>query len=60
MEKTGSLLLTPNEYFEIMSGTVPKRISDNWGLSLDQILDIINNREYELMDGGPPYTSSTT
>lgn len=60
MEKTGSLLLSSSEYFEIMTGTVPKRISENWGLSLEQLLDIINARQYELMDVTPTVLQSGT
>lgn len=58
MEKNGSLKLTSSEYFEIITGVVPKRISDNWGLSLDQLLAIINNREFELSDATPTVFNS--
>jgi hypothetical protein len=58
MEKTGSLLLSSDEYFQIKTGIIPERIQQNWGLSLEELRVIISNQQFELMDANPTVLQS--
>jgi len=58
MEKTGSLLITSDEYFQIKTGVIPERIKQNWGLSLADLSVIIENKQFQLTDANPTVLQS--
>lgn len=47
LEKTGAVTLTEYELVEAKSGILPIRISQTWGLSLDELLVIIRSGNYQ-------------
>jgi hypothetical protein len=49
LEKTGSLKLTQLELNEIQRGDIPFRIKNEWNLSLNEILDIIQSGQYQVI-----------
>lgn len=49
MEKRGNLLLTKEELIEIKAGIVPARIFETWGLSIDELIDMISSGNYQLI-----------
>ena len=49
MEKTGALLLTEDEKRKILSGMLPSRLAENWGYSLDELLNVIKQGNYNLI-----------
>jgi hypothetical protein len=49
MEKQGNLLLTNEELTQIKAGILPHRIFETWGLSLNELIDMISNGEYKVM-----------
>lgn len=53
MEKNGSLVLSSAELAEIRSGTIPDRIFCAWGLTLEQLSDMIRNNQYAVIDTVP-------
>lgn len=46
MEKSGSIVLTPDDLAEFRNGRVSQRIRDNWGLTLAELSAIIVAQEY--------------
>lgn len=56
LEKTGKLLLTQDDIDKANNDEVSIRIKQNWGLSLEELLDIIRTYQYELI----PDSSSKT
>jgi hypothetical protein len=49
MEKQGNLLLTNEELTQIKAGILPPRIFETWGLSLNELIDMISSGEYRIM-----------
>lgn len=50
MEKSGKISLTSEELSSIRSGSLPSRIATEWGLSLKEAQDMINQGCYLLID----------
>lgn len=48
LEKRGTIILTEDEFNQIMEGNVPIRILNEWSLTLDELLDIINKNNYQI------------
>jgi len=46
MEKSGSIVLTPEDWAEFRNGRVSQRIRENWGLTLAELSDIIMTHKY--------------
>jgi hypothetical protein len=54
LEKTGNVVLTEEELITVKRGTMPKRILNEWGLSLSELQSIIASGSYKTIG-----TSST-
>lgn len=46
MEKNGTISLTEDDLNEYTSGNVSKRIQDNWGLTYEELKEIILAKSY--------------
>jgi len=46
MEKSGRIILTREDLAEFKKGRVSQRIRETWGLTLDQLSEIIASNEY--------------
>lgn len=49
MEKSGRILITPEELKSIRSGTVPDRITKEWGLTLAEAREMVMFGCYEIL-----------
>lgn len=47
MEKSGRILLTQDDLASFYSGLVSDRVRDMWGISFEELRDIIQNNQYE-------------
>ena len=48
LEKHGSLIVTEQEKVQILGGEIPERINNLWGLSLEELIGIINTGQYRI------------
>lgn len=48
MEKNGKIVLTPEELKDIREGTLPKRVAEQWGLTIQEARDMVNQGCYSL------------
>lgn len=46
LEKNGTITLTDEDLKEYNSGNVSQRIYDNWGLTLSELREIVENGSY--------------
>lgn len=46
MEKSGRIILTPEDLAEFRNGRVSQRIRETWGLTLVELSEIIQANEY--------------
>lgn len=49
IEKSGKIIISERELSEIKFGNIPDRIAA-WGLSLDELNNIISSRNYRVID----------
>ena len=47
LEKSGTIVLTDEDLKELKDGKVSKRVEDNWGLSVEQLKEVVKNNEYK-------------
>jgi hypothetical protein len=46
MEKSGRIVLTPEDLAEFKNGRVSQRIRETWGLTLGELSEIIKAHQY--------------
>lgn len=51
LEKNGSVLLTREDLDLYNRGLVSKRLQDTWNLDLEALREIVENNNYQLVDG---------
>jgi hypothetical protein len=56
LEKNGTIALTENDLKEYNSGNVSQRVKDSWGLSIDELKEVIEKESYTKID---PASGST-
>lgn len=50
LEKSGTILLTDNDIAEYRAGNVSDRITQTWGLSFEQLQDVITKNNYTKLE----------
>jgi len=50
LEKNGTIALTENDLKEYNSGNVSQRVKDSWGLSIDELKEVIEKESYTKID----------
>lgn len=53
MQKNGSIVLTHQELTSISNGTLPRRIGESWGLTLEEIRGKIATGEVTVIEDSP-------
>lgn len=46
LEKSGTIQLTEDDINSAKSGIVSERVKQTWGLTLEQLQEVVNNNDY--------------
>jgi hypothetical protein len=46
LEKSGTIVLTDGDLHEFSLGRVSDRVKSNWGLSLQELKDVLDSKNY--------------
>jgi hypothetical protein len=49
LEKSGTIQLTEDDINLARSGMVSERVRQTWGLTLEQLQEVVNNNDYNLI-----------
>ena len=49
LEKSGSIVLTKEDLDDLRLGLVSERVKSSWGLTLEQLQEIVRNNDYTII-----------
>lgn len=49
LEKSGSIVLTKEDLDDLRLGLVSERVKSSWGLTLEQLQEIVSNNNYTII-----------